>query len=182
MVQKEKTAIVGVTQIMFNPHCDQRGALTELFRTDWMDTSSHNAAQQVNLSTSRAHVLRGLHFHYHQADFWIPIEGEVVAGLADLRRGSPTEGVSTCIRLSAQHRSGLYIPPGVAHGYYAVQDMALLYLVDRLYTGKDEQGVAWDDENLAVDWNLKERPILSTRDENNPSYKDLLADALPGYT
>ncbi len=69
------------------------------------------------------------------------------------------------------HR-GVFIPPGVAHGFASLTDMTITYLVDSYYNPDDELGVAWDDPDIAADWGLDD-PILSARDQNNPRRTDL---------
>jgi dTDP-4-dehydrorhamnose 3,5-epimerase len=60
----------------------------------------------------------------------------------------------------------------VAHGFAAVTDMTITYLVDNYYNPQDELGVAWDDPEIGADWGLKD-PILSARDQKNPRRNDL---------
>jgi dTDP-4-dehydrorhamnose 3,5-epimerase len=61
----------------------------------------------------------------------------------------------------------VFIPPGVAHGFAALTDLTITYMVDQYYNPEDELGVAWDDPALAADWRIAE-PILSDRDRKNP--------------
>jgi dTDP-4-dehydrorhamnose 3,5-epimerase len=166
----------GVRLIDLTPHRDDRGALTELFRRSWFPDLPGFA--QGNLSVSRAGVLRGLHFHRRQADLWVVLGGVAFVGLRDLRRGSPTEGRSASLWMNQpiEGESALYIPPGVAHGFVAVEVMTLLYLVDAEFTGEDEFGVTWDDPALSIDWPIRE-PILSDRDRSNPALEAVLEDA-----
>ena len=72
----------------------------------------------------------------------------------------------------------MYIPPGVAHGFAALTDMVITYLVDGYYNAADELGVAWDDPVLDADWGLAD-PILSERDQQNPMRADLPANRRP---
>ena len=71
---------------------------------------------------------------------------------------------------------GVFIPPGVAHGFAALSDMVITYLVDGYYNPNDELGVAWDDPAIDADWSVS-APTLSARDQQNPARADL-ADAL----
>ena len=66
----------------------------------------------------------------------------------------------------------MFIPPGVAHGFAALTDMTITYLVDGYYNPADELGVAWDDPAIAADWGVTD-PILSDRDQANPRRADL---------
>ena len=66
----------------------------------------------------------------------------------------------------------MFIPPGVAHGFAALTDLTITYLVDGYYNPDDELGVAWDDPDIAIDWGVSS-PILSARDQANPRRIDL---------
>ena len=136
---------------------------------------------QSNLSRSRAGVLRGLHFHRDQADYWCFIEGHAFVALVDVRKGSPTEGGAWWQEFDAgSGLRGVYVPPGVAHGFYAQSDVALQYVVDRAFTGEDEFGVAYDDPRLAIPWPGK-APVVSERDRSNPSLAEVLAASPPTF-
>ena len=127
---------------------------------------------QGNRVDRQAGALVGLHFHLHQADYWYVPVGSCRVVLHDLREGGPTDRATLTIDLgekpdgSFDHR-GVFIPPGVAHGFAALSDMVITYLVDGYYNPADELGVAWDDPAIAADWGVAE-PILSKRDQTNP--------------
>ena len=132
---------------------------------------------QSNLSLSRAGVLRGLHFHRRQADYWCVLDGSAFVALVDLRRGSPTEGRPWWDTFDAgAGLRGLYVPPGVAHGFHALTDMRMQYLVDRPFGGDDEFGFAWNDPAAGIPWPASD-PVVSERDSSSPSLADALADA-----
>ncbi|MGH9231103.1 MAG: dTDP-4-dehydrorhamnose 3,5-epimerase family protein, partial [Acidimicrobiales bacterium] len=104
----------------------------------------------------------------------------------DLRVGSATDGKSLTVDLGSppgtpavdhDHR-GVYIPPGVAHGFAALTDMTITYLVDGYYNPADELGVAWDDPDVGADWGVS-GPVLSARDRSNPRRADLPVDRRP---
>jgi dTDP-4-dehydrorhamnose 3,5-epimerase len=129
---------------------------------------------QANSSMSRAQVLRGLHFHRRQADYWYVGSGAAFVGLYDLRAGSPTEGAKAEVRLAADEPAALYIPKGVAHGFFAEEDVHLQYLVDEYFTGSDEFGIAWNDPAVGIGWPGSD-PILSDRDRSNPTLEEVFA-------
>ena len=162
--------IDGVVLVPLEWNRDDRGAFAELFRQEWVPGAPPMV--QANLSRSRAGVLRGMHFHKEQADFWILLEGRQFVALYDLRPSSPTSGQKLELSLDAQAElRGLYVPPGVAHGFYAVSDVEMLYLVDLAYTGDDEHGFIWNDPQAGISW-PNDDPILSDRDRANPSLSD----------
>ena len=72
---------------------------------------------------------------------------------------------------------GLFIPPGVAHGFASITDCVITYLVDGYYNPPDELGVAWNDPEIAADWGIMD-PILSERDAANPKRADLPQNTL----
>ncbi len=156
---------------------DDRGAFLEFFRGSWIP--GRTPPRQANLSRSRAGVLRGLHFHRRQWDYWLAVSGTAFVALLDLRPGSPTErGVAT-LTLTGSEPVGLFVPPGVAHGFYATTDYTMVYLVDAYYDPADELGVAWNDPVLGIDWPATD-PILSERDRQNPLLQEIGED-LPRF-
>jgi dTDP-4-dehydrorhamnose 3,5-epimerase len=74
----------------------------------------------------------------------------------------------------------VYIPPGVAHGFSALTDMTITYLVDGYYNQVDELGVAWDDGDIAADWGVSD-PVLSKRDTDNPRRADIAPEWRPHF-
>ncbi len=148
---------------------DSRGRFCETFRKEWFPQRSWQA-MQCSRSESRAGVLRGLHYHFHQADYWQLLAGTIEVGLADLRRSSPTFGQTTLITVDSASGLGIYIPPGVAHGLHSLSPATLLYVVDQYYDGQDEHGVIWNDSALAIRWSTH-HPILSDRDTANPEWQ-----------
>ncbi len=171
-----ETRIDGVMVLELTRHADDRGSFTEIYRKEWIPEVREMV--QGNLSFSRPGVLRGLHYHRRQADYWILLEGDAFVGLYDLRVGSHTRGTAAGISLGAQAGDrALFIPPGVAHGFLAVTEVRLLYLVDATYDGADEFGIAWNDPDVGIAWPVAD-PLLSERDRGNPSLAAVLRDPL----
>jgi dTDP-4-dehydrorhamnose 3,5-epimerase len=171
----EVTEIPGVRLVDLVSRGDERGAFMEVYRQAWLPEGAAPIVQS-NLSHSRAGVLRGLHHHLQQADYWCVLEGQAFVALVDLREGSPTfRAVAPVAFKAPEELRGLYVPPGVAHGFFAITDVVLLYQVDAYFTGKDEYGVAWNDPELAIAWPVSE-PILSERDQQNRSLAEALRD------
>jgi dTDP-4-dehydrorhamnose 3,5-epimerase len=156
-------------------HGDERGYFVETYRRQWFPGGREMI--QGNRGDRQAGSIVGLHYHLHQADYWYVPYGTARVVLHDLRQGSATDGATITIDLGRQedgthsHR-GVYIPPGIAHGFGALTDMTITYLVDSYYNQADELGVAWDDPQIAGDWGVSE-PILSDRDQKNPRRADL---------
>lgn len=171
-VSRETVAgVSGVELVRLPVWPDGRGWFREVFRSEWVP-EQFTGDIQLNLSETRAGGLRGLHFHRIQSDWWVPVSGSIRAVVADLRPGSPSFLKTAVLDLTADDPACLFVPPMVAHGFLALTDARLLYAVNRYYDGTDEQGVAWDDPALAVNWGAVQ-PVLSERDMKNPGVKDL---------
>jgi dTDP-4-dehydrorhamnose 3,5-epimerase len=179
MLEQDAVGIAGVRLVSLDQHVDERGWFVETYRREWL--ADRPAMVQGNVSYSAQHVLRGMHFHRSQADYWCVITGRAFIALFDLRRESPTEGAKTELQITAEEdRRGVYIPPGVAHGFCAETPMVLQYLVDAYYTGEDEFGIAWDDHEMDIGWPRPD-PVLSERDRRNPPLAHARG-AAPDYT
>jgi dTDP-4-dehydrorhamnose 3,5-epimerase len=174
------TPIAGVLLIELEVFSDARGRFMETFRREWFPQVSWERIQS-NRSESRAGVLRGLHYHFHQADYWFCALGRIRVGLADLRPDSPTYLTACTLDLDADTPRGLFIPIGVAHGFYAQTDCTLFYTVNNYYDSRDELGVAWDDPAFQLDWGITEPPLISDRDRANPRFETIPAHRLPRY-
>lgn len=172
-------AIDGVLVVDPVVHDDDRGLFVETWRQEWLGNVPPMV--QGNRADRVAGTVVGLHYHLHQADYWVVAAGQARVVLHDLRTGSPTDGATVVMDLGGdgpeRHR-GVYIPPGVAHGFAALSDLTITYLVDRTYDSSDELGVAWDDPAVGADWGVAE-PVLSERDRANPARADLADDLRP---
>ncbi len=173
----ESDVISGVKFVRLTVWADGRGRFMETFRQDWFPERSWEVIQ-TNCTYSQANVLRGLHYHQRQADYWFVSQGRIRVALVDLRRSSPTRGASQTFEIGDDNPIGVFIPAGIAHGFIAITDATLNYLVDNYYDGSDELGVAWNDPDLGVDWGLSE-PVLSPRDRQNSLLKDIPPHQLP---
>jgi dTDP-4-dehydrorhamnose 3,5-epimerase len=176
---EESKTISGVYLVTLQAFANERGRFLETFRKEWFPQRSWDIIQS-NRSDSKAGVLRGLHYHHHQVDYWYVSSGKLRVGLADLRPSSPTYMATQTIEMGEDNEMGLFIPVGVAHGFVALSDVTLTYLVDNYYNdGRDENGVAWNDPALNVNWGVT-TPLISQRDANNPRLADIPPQQLPG--
>lgn len=138
---------------------------------------------QDNLSHSRQFTLRGLHYqlNHPQGKLIYVVSGEIFDVAVDIRRGSPTFGQWTGIRLSSENRLQLYVPGGFAHGFCVLSETAdVMYKCTDLYAPGDEYGLLWSDPSLAIEWSV-ENPILSKKDAGNPALQDMPEPLLPVY-
>ena len=166
-------------------HADTRGTFRELWRAGWfVDAAAAGVPQmqfrQANLSTSAPGVLRGLHLHRRQLDYWVVAEGRAFVALVDARpllEGRSHRPIVETREVAAD--ATVTIPAGVAHGFLALDALQVVYLVTAEYDATDELGFAWDDPLAAVRWpgvpgTGDGRPILSGRDRANPTQAALV--------
>lgn len=170
--------IVGVQHVCFESFADDRGVFRETFRVEWFPHVDW-VRMQANRSDSEANVLRGLHFHHNQFDYWLTPRGEIRVALCDLRVSATTFMAVEMVEMSADSMRGLLIPPGVAHGFVTLSKATVNYMVSNYYDGADEHGVAWNDPELGVPWGV-ENALISSRDVSNPRFRDLPANLRPG--
>ena len=176
----ESETIQGVYLAHLQPYADDRGRFMESFRKEWFPQRSWHTIQ-TNRSESRANVLRGLHYHFQQVDYWTVASGTIRAALYDMRVGSPTQGVAQTVDVGDENLMGIFIPIGVAHGFVTLSDATLIYIVDNYYTGSDEFGVAWDDPDIAMPWGVDD-PVVSSRDATNPRLNDISEEIMPKFS
>jgi dTDP-4-dehydrorhamnose 3,5-epimerase len=166
----------GVQRGRLTRHSDARGSFRELWRGSWYPGADFT---QANASVSAQGVLRGLHLHRRQSDLWVVGSGRAFVALVDVRpllEGADRPLVETFEMIADDW---CFIPPGVAHGFLAIEALELLYFVTNEYDGTDEHGFAWDDGLAAVAWpdvqtTADRRPILSDRDRRNPPLRELV--------
>jgi dTDP-4-dehydrorhamnose 3,5-epimerase len=159
-------------------HADTRGRFIESYRRSWFPLGREMV--QGNRSDRDAGAVVGLHYHLHQADYWFITKGRAQVVLHDLRLGSPTEGATLMIEIGDANEQGIFIPPGVAHGFSSLTELTLTYLVDSYYNPKDELGVAWNDPEIGADWMIAQ-PVISDRDLANPKKGDIADHLLPRF-
>lgn len=175
---EDSQKISGVQFVHLHSYRDERGRFLETFRKEWFPQRTWNIVQ-CNRSDSKKGVLRGLHFHHQQVDYWYVPRGNLRVGLVDIRSSSETYLNSQTIDIGESNELGIFIPVGVAHGFVALTDVTLMYIVDNYFNGgQDENGVAWNDKIFNLDWGIAE-PVLSQRDLNNPNLEELPADSRP---
>jgi dTDP-4-dehydrorhamnose 3,5-epimerase len=171
-----ETGIPGLT--IFEPKVwgDARGYFYESYNYDMFRQGGiNNVFVQDNQSRSSFGVLRGLHYQvgaYAQAKLVRVIEGAVLDVVVDIREGSPTYGQHFTIELSAENKRQLFVPRGFAHGFVVISDNAeFAYKCDNFYSKDHEQGLAFDDPSLKIDWKIDlSEALLSEKDIVNPRF------------
>jgi len=157
-------------------HGDNRGYFVETFRQDLFEESVGYQVNfiQDNESKSTKGVLRGLHYQlppYTQAKLVRVIEGRVLDVAVDIRKSSPTFGQHVAVELTADNKHQLFVPHGFAHGFVVLSESATFtYKVDNYYAPEHDRGVAFDDKNLAIEWQLSLETLqLSEKDKTHPT-------------
>jgi dTDP-4-dehydrorhamnose 3,5-epimerase len=155
---------------------DDRGFFLESFNKRTFDdkVSAEYQFVQDNHSRSAQGVLRGLHYQIQQAQGKLvrAIVGEVFDVAVDIRKSSPTLGLWVGCLLSADNKKQLWVPPGFAHGFLVVSDMAeVLYKTTDYYSPHHERSILWNDPDLAIDWPLVGEPMLSKKDQSGQPFR-----------
>jgi len=162
------TDLAGVTLIEPKVFGDDRGFFMESWNARTFAAAGIDAAfVQDNHSRSRKGVLRGLHYQIEHAQGKLVrcVAGEVFDVVVDLRQGSPTFGRSIGLTLSAQNQRMLWVPPGFAHGFLAMSDLAdFLYKTTDYWYPEHERTLLWNDSALGIAWPLSGAPILAAKD------------------
>jgi dTDP-4-dehydrorhamnose 3,5-epimerase len=163
---------------------DVRGYFLESFQRErYRQFGIADDFVQDNLSRSSRGVLRGLHFQISrpQSQIVTVTSGRVFDVAVDLRPGSPTFARWFGIELSDDTSLQLYMPPGFAHGFCVLSEMAdLHYKVSRFFDPADEGGIVWNDPDLAIDWPI-DKPSLSRRDAGYPRLSEIRKEHLPHF-
>jgi dTDP-4-dehydrorhamnose 3,5-epimerase len=169
-----ETALPGVMLIEPDVFRDARGFFLETFRAQrYRDNGVPYDFVQDNHSRSARGTLRGLHAQRTrpQGKLVRALTGEIFDVAVDIRPGSPTFGQHVSARLSGDNFLQLFIPPGYAHGFCVVSDIAEVeYKCTDYYDAKDEIGARWD--TAGIDWPLRD-PLLSAKDAALPSLAEL---------
>lgn len=169
------TPLHGVLLLEGLLHRDERGNFTELYnqRQFQAATGLNVDFVQDNLSHSRHHVLRGLHYQVvePQGKLIRVLQGEVFDVIVDLRRSSPSFGRWTSFRLCGEQPQSLWVPPGIAHGFLTLSASAdCLYKTTTHYAPQHERCLRWDDPTLNIDWPLSTEPVIAAKDRTGQSW------------
>ena len=182
------TNLPGVIVIEPKVYVDKRGFFLETFREDVLLQAGINAHfVQDNHTRSSQGVLRGLHYQMTQTQGKLMrvAAGSVFDVVVDVRSGSPTFGQWYGTELNEDNIKMIYVPPGFAHGFVVLSETAdFIYKCTDYYHPESEQGIAWDDPDLNIDWSIAEiaeKISLLDKDTQNVKLKDQPAEKLPAY-
>jgi len=166
--------IPGCYEIQLKVFQDHRGKFVKTFHHDiFADKKLETNFAETYYSVSAKNVLRGLHFQIPPKDHVKLVhclQGEILDAVVDLRVGSPTYGQHEIFRLSADQGNSVYIPAGLAHGFYILSEQAtVIYQVSTVYAPEYEQGILWN--SAGIPWPTSE-PSISQKDSNWRSLAD----------
>ncbi|MDR1510268.1 MAG: dTDP-4-dehydrorhamnose 3,5-epimerase [Synergistaceae bacterium] len=171
----ERVPIDGLLLIKTKVFGDGRGFFMEVFNRRSFDELGIGAEfVQCNRSSSRKGTLRGLHFQKcrPQGKLALVTRGEVFDAAVDLRKSSATFGKWFGVTLCESDGTMLYIPPGFAHGFCVISEIAdFSYLCTDFYEPEDEGGLLWSDSEIGIKWPIENRDdvIVSDKDKANPA-------------
>lgn len=179
-----ETPLPGVLVVEPVVHRDPRGFFLETYhRSKYHGGGIDEIFVQDNHSRSTRGTLRGLHAQRTrpQGKLVRAVRGRIFDVAVDVRRASPTFAHWTGAELSEDNFRQLWIPPGYAHGFCVLSEVAEVeYKCTEIYVPEDEITIAWNDPRIGIEWPLDGEPLLSERDRVAPSIEDWL-DRLPVY-
>ena len=159
-----------------NVHSDERGYFVETFKQKLLDEAlgyQVNFIQDNESKSNSKGVLRGLHFQlppFTQAKLVRVIKGKVLDVAVDIRRNSLTFGKYVSVELSEKNKKQLFVPGGFAHGFIVLSEEAIFaYKVDAYYSAEHEEGIAYNDKDVNIDWHLLEKDIILSKADQNYS-------------
>jgi dTDP-4-dehydrorhamnose 3,5-epimerase len=171
-----ETSLPGVLILEPRVFGDERGFFFESYnKKAYQKAGITTEFVQDNHSRSVRNVLRGLHYQIKQPQGKLirVIQGEVFDVAVDIRKSSPHFGKWVGFNLSAENKRVAWIPPGFAHGFLVLSEVAeFLYKATDYWAPEHERCIAWNDPELAINWPLQGEPILSAKDKLGQALKN----------
>jgi dTDP-4-dehydrorhamnose 3,5-epimerase len=169
-IRINQTSLPGCFLINLPRQKDLRGFFVKLFHEDtFRDNNLETDFPEVYYSLSRHGVLRGLHFQTPPKDhvkLIYCLEGHILDAVVDLRRDSPMYGCYAAFELTGDEAAMLYVPQGLAHGFYVISEIAMiLYQTSTAYAPDHDTGILWN--SAGIPW-PSSAPVLSERDQSFP--------------
>ena len=160
----ENTAIEGLKIIKPESHEDYRGTNFESYNKKYYDVALNIDFVVDSISTSRRHVLRGIHGDYKTTKLVSCLYGTIYMIVLDLRHESKTYNQWQSFTLSDRNKHQLLIPPGCGNAHLVMSDECVFsYKLDQYYDRESQFTVKWNDPMYDISWPVK-HPILSERD------------------
>lgn len=176
----QRSPLDGVVVIYPDVLRDDRGYFFESYsKKRYSEICGNVEFVQDNVSESVKNTVRGLHYQigdFAQGKLCQVLSGKVLDVAVDIRFGSPTFGKYFAIELSDENSAQLWIPPGFAHGFSVLSDLAVFhYKCTHYYSKTHERSIRYNDTTLNIDWRVKS-PIISAKDEAAPILADIEKD------
>ena len=163
----QRKEIPDVISVLLDRHTDERGFFEETFKSSAFRSDGISLPfMQDNHSFSRRGVLRGLHLQVAPAEQGKLVSvmiGRIFDVAVDVRPDSGYFGRWVSEELSGDNHTMLWIPPGFAHGFVALEDSHIIYKTTNEYSHEHERGIIWNDPEIRIEWPVSE-PIVSARD------------------
>lgn len=161
-----ETKIPGCYELLPTQFKDERGSFVKTFHEQVFSQHQLDTKfAEEYYSVSKRHVLRGFHFQLppkEHTKIVYCVLGEVIDVVVDLRMGSPTYGSFEMFSLTAEKGNLIYMPSGLAHGFYVTSETAIMmYKVSTVYSPEHDTGIHWS--SVGISWPCSE-PIVSKRD------------------
>jgi len=174
-----ETGIKGLIELQPTVFGDSRGFFFESYRESvFKDHGIETGFVQDNESFSVKGTLRGLHFQkppFAQGKLVRVLTVKVLDVVVDIRSSSKTFGQQHKVILDAEKHNQMYVPPGFAHGFAALEDSVFSYKCTNYYNKESEGGLLWNDPLLNLNWGI-EKPIISEKDMVLPTFAELKAN------
>lgn len=176
----QETKLKDVLIITPKVFSDDRGYFLESFRKKvFAERGLSFDFIQDNISRSKKNTIRGLHYQvgeFAQGKLCQVVYGSVLDVAVDIRFGSPTFGKYVATELSEENHEQLWIPPGFAHGFSVLSDIAIFhYKCTNYYDKNSERAIVFNDKELNIDWNIT-MPLVSPKDLEAKLFKDIEKD------
>ncbi len=172
MIQVIASSVFAEVKIIIpTVHEDHRGTFCETYTKRTMEGCAYlyDVFVQENLSVSHSGVLRGLHGDNRLAKLVHCVKGRIFDAVVDMREKSPTYRKWETFILSESNHKQVYVPPGFAHGFYALTDCVVAYKQTDYHDPASEFGVFWRDPSISIRWpNTLRYPKLSEKDAHIP--------------
>ena len=172
MFEVAESGIPGCVELISEVRADARGHFVKTVHAEFFrEHGLRSEFAEQYYSVSRKGVLRGLHFqlppHHHDKLVYCT-GGAVLDVVVDLRKGSPSYGQHRTFELSAERANIVYVPAGLAHGFYVLSNEAqMVYNVTSVYAPEHDSGIRWD--SAGIPW-PDAKPIISERDGALPDF------------
>lgn len=165
MMKVTKTTLDGLLLIEPKVHTDARGSFYESWREkDYQEVGIQERFVQDNFSISKKNVLRGMHYQSNQGQLVTVVSGIIYDVVVDIRKESKTYKKFYAISLDGDKPQQLYMPPGFAHGFCVLSEIAVInYKCTQYYDPSCEGGLMWNDPEIGIPWPI-ENPIISSKD------------------